>query len=609
MRKPDNKRRRAVCLLLVLILFLSAATCAVSASAEELEGVAPVGATTYYLYGLNTNDPDFGSMKSPTGAFTYDSTLGYYYYDITSFQGGDYCFVVSTVSNSGSQAVSSPAVNTVESSGSYYLQSGNYRGYSCMHLWNSSREAVRIYFRSVSGGLNAVALSSVSDPTTAPTVAPTAAPTQTPTGGTAPTQAPTQASTDASGTKVVFCENAADWSSVYVYMWNGDGTVKNKAWPGEPMTNIGGSVWRYEIPGDYDNIIFNAGGSPQTGDLTFPGSGYIYNNADNVWDIYDTSPLQVSSFTTDLSAPQYNGVDIVLSAEASGVGTVYYRFSVTGNGNTVVLSDYGLQNTVVWTPLSAGAYTILYEFLDTAGNTNSRTLSYTVEDGLSSVSPYIKRVTPGGGEIQRSSAVNLSVSAGGGFTGTKLLFYKYTVKDARGTIVNVPYYTLNSTYTFVPAATGDYTVTVSVQGSNNAVVERTYAYTSVDSLTPTETPTQAPTQAPTQKPTEAPTQAPTQAPTAAPTQAPTQKPTQAPTQKPTEAPTQAPTEAPVLKGDSDDDGVVTIIDVTFIQRHMLALKLPRPINLRNADVNGDDEVDLIDVILIQRYLLGIIGEF
>lgn len=617
MEYADKVTKRALSLLLCLILVVSTAAFALSVSAEETGELTEVGDTTYYFYGEASNSPNF-TATSPTGTFSYDSAKGYYYFDLPKFS-GDYCFVVSTVSNSAANAVKSPAVTIVSGSGYYYLSSGNYHGFNCMHLWNPNGDMVRVYFIATNIGLTAVS-QTAADPTQAPTQKPTAqSPTQAPTsgGGTTPTTpSPTQAGGD-SGKTYVYCENEVGWTAVYAYMWNSD-SDKNAEWPGVKMTNIGGKIWRYEYKKSYANIIFNIGSNQtQTTDMVFPGAGYIFNNADNSWEIYDTSPLQVASFTTDVDSPQYNGVGITLSASAEGQGTVYYKFSVTSGSNTVVLSDYSTRSQVQWIPQVAGTYTLTYEFRDASGNTNKRTKSFTIEDGLASVSPYIKTVTPSGGEIRQSTAVNVSVAAGGGMTGTNLLFYKFTVKDASGTIVNVPYYTLNSTYRFTPTAKGAYTVTVDVQGSDNKTVERTYSYTSVASLTPTEPPaTEAPTTAPqpTQAPTLAPTQpAPTQAPTQAPTKpAPTQAPTQAPTKPaPTQAPTQAPTDAAAkpFYGDADDDGEITILDVTYIQRYEVDIPLPTPLNFINADVDGDKDVIIIDATLVQRFLAGIIQKF
>ena len=49
--------------------------------------------------------------------------------------------------------------------------------------------------------------------------------------------------TGATGT--VYYENSGNWSSVYCYMWNGGGEQKNADWPGQPMTNFKGNVFKY----------------------------------------------------------------------------------------------------------------------------------------------------------------------------------------------------------------------------------------------------------------------------------------------------------------------------------------------------------------------------
>lgn len=408
------------------------------------------------------------------------------------------------------------------------------------------------------------------------------------------TTAPTQTPTSASGAQYVYCENEAGWSTVTAYMWNSSSDT-NTSWPGATMTKIGGNVWRYQLPKSYANIIFSQNGQSQTQDLTFPGAGYIYNNSTGKWDIYDTSPLQVSFFGTDLEAPQYEGVGITLSATAEGQGTVYYKFSVSSGSNTTVLAGYSTKNYVQWIPNAAGTYTLTYEFKDAAGNTNKRTKSYSVESGLTSVSPYIKTVSPSGGEIKRNTSVSLTTNAGGGLTGTNLLFYKYTVRNSSGDIVNVPYYTLNRSYSFTPTALGAYTVTVSVQGSDNTTVERDYNFTSVNTISPSEYAT---------TPTE--TQAPTAKPTQPATQAPTTKPTQPATQKPTVKPTEQATQAPeILRGDADEDGDVTVIDATVIQRYLLGAPMLTPFNEANADADDDGEITIVDSTVIQRYLLGL----
>ena len=580
MRSTGKQTKRAVSLLLCLALLVTMLTFALTVRAEEAEELADTGADTYYLWGESTNNPNFNG-STPSGTFTYDSSKGYYYCDLSGAS-NDYCFVVSTVSNSANSAVKTPAVQSAASSGSYYLQMGNYHGFNCFHIWNPSGDTVRFYFTSTSAGLNAIKAGSDSQPTQGPTNPPaTQGPTTTqPTqgGGTNPTTPqPTQGG-GTSGKNYIYCENEAGWGSVYCYMWNkSNESIKNAAWPGVKMTKIKGNTWRYEVTNSSLNmIIFNVGSDSQkTGDMTDPGNDYIYNNKTNTWEIYDTRPLQVTSYKTDMESPQYQGVGITLSAEAEGEGTVYYKFSVTNGSSTTVLSDYSTRNSIMWTPQTAGTYTITYDFKDAKGNLNSRSKSFVIADGSEVVAPYIKTVTPNGGEIQNNSNTQIKVAAGGGHIGTNLLFYKYTILDPNGDYANTPYYTRNTSYSFKPTKLGLYQATVDVQGSDNKNAQRTFVLNSVGSVAPTEYETQPPVQ-----PTDAPP-----------------------------APTDAPPIGVTLLGDADEDGDVGILDVTYIQRYEASISLPSPLNALNADVDGDEEVTIIDATLIQRFIAGIISKF
>ncbi|MBQ8000355.1 MAG: starch-binding protein [Ruminococcus sp.] len=282
---------------------------------------------------------------------------------------------------------------------------------------------------------------------------------------------------------VVYCKDEAGWGNVSVYMWT-DGQGDNKSWPGVAATNIGDGVWMLEYDKDYANIIFNNGGSTQTGDMTHPGSGQMYNNKTGQWSLYDPSQLHIKSFTADPASPQYTGVDIKLTVVAGGgEGELLYKFSA---GNTVI-SDYSANNTAVWTPTTAGSYTITYEVKDEAGNTKTQTASFTIKDITTEVKPVVQTVavTPTNfenTEIQKGKEATVDITAGGGNTGTKLLFYKVKITDPNGKTANVPYYTTKDAYKFTPTTLGTYTIEVSVQGSDNSTVVRMYEYECVDEL-------------------------------------------------------------------------------------------------------------------------------
>ena len=81
----------------------------------------------------------------------------------------------------------------------------------------------------------------------------------------------------------IYVSNAANWSSVYCYTWNGAGTPYI-GWPGEEMTQEEDGLYSYQIPAGYVNVIFNNGGSTQSADLTTPkDTKVIYDNSAKTW--------------------------------------------------------------------------------------------------------------------------------------------------------------------------------------------------------------------------------------------------------------------------------------------------------------------------------------
>lgn len=112
--------------------------------------------------------------------------------------------------------------------------------------------------------------------------------------------------------------------------------------------------------------------------------------------------------------------------------------------------------------------------------------------------------------------------------------------------------------------------------------------------------------------TEPPTQAPqTQPPTKAPETEPAPVTEPEPeTDPPTEPPTFEPVTAPPLVwGDADLDGILTIIDATYIQKHLASIIKLDPDQLFVSMVDGTNKINVIDATLIQKRLASVIKRF
>ena len=394
-----------------------------------------------------------------------------------------------------------------------------------------------------------------------------------PTGAQPTTPVPTVPS----GDYVVYFKNTANWSSVNCYMWN-TASDSNSAWPGVKMTDVGDGVWMYTASKKFANCIFN-NGSDQTSDLT-AGYGQIYDYGNNSWAPYDLSDLRVASFSADPESEIYTNSEVTLSAKASNKNgaTVYYKFSVTNAaGSQSVVSDYSTASTVSWTPNNAGKYTVTFDFKDDAGNENSRSMELTVLSDAGVTSPIIQKVTPANLNLVKKNAnTTVSVQAGGGKTGTNLLFYKYIVTDPNG-VQNTPYYTLNKTYTFTPTKLGNYQVEVFVQASDNSTISKTYTYTVTDSDIPEPTTVQPTTQY--VQPTTQYVQ---------------------PTTQYVEPVTQGTTASDGYElGDADMDHFVNIKDATYVQKYCAEFPEARTIRLDLADVDRDGKITVTDATAIQ----------
>ena len=68
-----------------------------------------------------------------------------------------------------------------------------------------------------------------------------------------------------------------------------------------------------------------------------------------------------------------------------------------------------------------------------------------------------------------------------------------------------------------------------------------------------------------------------------------------------------PTPVTVKRGDTNGDGVISIIDLANVQKHLLGIITLTGNNLLGADTNGDGNVSIIDLANIQKHLLRIIS--
>ena len=181
--------------------------------------------------------------------------------------------------------------------------------------------------------------------------------------------------------------------------------------------------------------------------------------------------IYIDSFTTDKTSPQVSGTKVILKVEASGEGTLQYKFLIKDNktGNWAVLREYGTSNTYTWATKTIGDKTLYVDVKDSTGKVVRSQMSYKVIKPLVISSFIADKESP---QISETK-VPLKVEA----SGEGILQYKFLIKDNKtGNWAILRDYGTSNTYTWTTKTTGDKTLYVDVKDSTGKVVRSQMSY-------------------------------------------------------------------------------------------------------------------------------------
>ena len=181
--------------------------------------------------------------------------------------------------------------------------------------------------------------------------------------------------------------------------------------------------------------------------------------------------IYIDSFTTDKTSPQVSGTKVILKVEASGEGTLQYKFLIKDNktGNWAVLREYGTSNTYTWATKTIGDKTLYVDVKDSTGKVVRSQMSYKVIKPLVISSFIADKESP---QISETK-VPLKVEA----SGEGILQYKFLIKDNKtGNWALLRDYGTSNTYTWTTKTTGDKTLYVDVKDSTGKVVRSQMSY-------------------------------------------------------------------------------------------------------------------------------------
>lgn len=106
------------------------------------------------------------------------------------------------------------------------------------------------------------------------------------------------------------------------------------------------------------------------------------------FEIIDASTV-VSDFTIKRPYYQEAGDLVTLTADAvGGTGDYHYKFTATLDGTEQILQDYAEENSLSWTPMEAGAYTISVYAKDSAGTVGTSSRGMTVKQAVPVISGF-----------------------------------------------------------------------------------------------------------------------------------------------------------------------------------------------------------------------------
>ncbi len=120
-------------------------------------------------------------------------------------------------------------------------------------------------------------------------------------------------------TITLYFDNTNNWSSVYWHGWNEAGGT-NTAWPGDPMENVEGNIYKATVDASFTGIIFNDNNGTQTGNLTIPGDGQIYRNGS--WSAYNGN----GGGNDNPNPPTPGNGNTIYVKDSNNWGTVYCHY-------------------------------------------------------------------------------------------------------------------------------------------------------------------------------------------------------------------------------------------------------------------------------------------
>lgn len=230
-------------------------------------------------------------------------------------------------------------------------------------------------------------------------------------------------------------------------------------------------VWTPEEPGTYSIVIEVKDSEGNTNSRTI--SPYVIED-----DRTSVKPVLKGVTPADGSELEVNKpatVNVKAAGGMTGTNLLFYKVAVKApNGSAVNTVYYQTGNTLTFTPVQTGTYTVTVSVQNSANTTVQRTFTYESVGQLTPVEdPIVKSFTANvQSPVPAGTAVTVTAQ---GAQGVQPYEYRFSVN---GTVVRD--YAPSNSYGWVPQSEGSYTLKVTLRDAQGKTAEKTMSFTATE---------------------------------------------------------------------------------------------------------------------------------
>lgn len=230
-------------------------------------------------------------------------------------------------------------------------------------------------------------------------------------------------------------------------------------------------VWTPEEPGTYSIVIEVKDSEENTNSRTI--SPYVIED-----DRTSVKPVLKGVTPADGSELEVNKpatVNVKAAGGMTGTNLLFYKVAVKApNGSAVNTVYYQTGNTLTFTPVQTGTYTVTVSVQNSANTTVQRTFTYESVGQLTPVEdPIVKSFTANvQSPVPAGTAVTVTAQ---GAQGVQPYEYRFSVN---GTVVRD--YAPSNSYGWVPQSEGSYTLKVTLRDAQGKTAEKTMSFTATE---------------------------------------------------------------------------------------------------------------------------------